>query len=205
MRKALLPILSLTCLTWLCLNVQAQQSNGRSQSPVLPPPVAVDAKQVEQATSVAPANRMNRPCYGDPIIGANPSYQVVKQEPQVGIKIKDYPSPMRGGGTSRAEDVRIHYRVIFQDVKYDVMADGNGIIKSIGTDDESFLTPEGLRIWDGVEKVLKASEGNPVSKSLCSYDYKLKSGWHAVIGIQYILDDGSLTEDAKVTFFYKRD
>jgi hypothetical protein len=211
MKKVFLLIISLICSAYFCMAVDAQQVEPQDQSKqavTLPPPVKIEMEQFEKASSIVPSPTFKHLCYGGHVIGANTSYEVITQEPRTGIKIEGYP-PLKmlgeGGGTGRAERLGIVYRVIFKKVRYDVTVDANRIIKSISTDDEKFITPEGIRVGDALEKVVKASGSKPVNMDMCFYDLKLKSGWHATFGQAEMKDDGSLADEAKVGGFFKRD
>jgi hypothetical protein len=204
MKKVLLPLLSLICSACFCLSVHAQQGVA------LPPPVKISEEQVDKAASLVPSKKFRHICYGDPLERVNTSYEVVAQEPRMGIKIVGYPLPQkigRGIGvySGKPEKQRLAYRIIFEEVKYDVTVDGNDMIKEISTDDAGFVTPEGIRVGDAQGKVVKVSGSKPVNMSMCFYDLKLKSGWHAIFGQADMKEDGSLAEDARVASFFKRD
>jgi hypothetical protein len=147
--------------------------------------------------------KADMPCFGDPVIGGNTDYEVVKQNPKAGIKIEGYPKSLNSGSNpSRLDTV---YRVIFDEVKYIVYVSPEETISTVQTRDANFKTPEGIKIGDPLKKVLDTAKADPVRVAECYYYVSLKSGWKALFGRKFITEDGQLLPEAVVTQFVLRD
>lgn len=86
------------------------------------------------------------------------------------------------------------------------------VITYISTSDLAFVTPEGLRVGDSAEKVLKVSGGEVIKENDYVFYVRLPSGWHAKFeqveydanGKLIVVTNGRLKPDTKVVRFYKK-
>lgn len=207
MKKTFALIFLLSCFTYFCLPTYAQQESQNKTVLPLPTPRKIDPGKIEANPAVLPPLRLiGKPCYGDYTVRANLTYETVKQEPRIGIKVKGYPAyngPVMNIGSTSADGVRDDYRIIFDEVKYVVTINMDDVIRRISTDDPTFKTPEGIVVGDSPEKVLKFSKSKPMNVKPCLYYIELKSGWRALFPQVDLMEDGTLAPEAKVVAFFK--
>lgn len=102
------------------------------------------------------------------------------------------------------------YEVVAGGIEYTVGVDETMRVRYVGTTDDAFRPPEGLKRGDPLAAVLAAAPGETVvHEPGWGYFVLLPSGWYAFI------DDGRpghenlgtrpLAEDARVTMFFLRD
>ena len=182
MKKALLFFSIILCCASALVSGSAQESKGRQKSSEAKP---------------------DMPCLGAPVIGGNADYAEVKQRPEAGVKIEGYPKSLYSGRNPSRLDTA--YRVIFDDVKYTVYVSPEETISTVQTLDSNFKAPEGIKVGDPLQKVLKIAKSDPVRVADCYYYVSLKSGWKAVFSNKFITEDGRLSPDAVVGEFIQRD
>lgn len=97
------------------------------------------------------------------------------------------------------------YRVRYQGVVYDVGTNQEGKIAFISTSESSFVTPEGIRKGDRLEKVRKLTGiKEPASwEPGWSCFIRLRSGWNAAF--DFARDGKCDHGDSRVTWFFQRD
>jgi hypothetical protein len=207
MKKTFALIFLVSCSTYFCLTTYAQQESQNKTPLPLPAPRKIKPGKIEGNPQVLPPLRLiGQPCYGDYTIKANLTYEIVKQEPKIGIKAQGYPAysgQKMNMGTSNPEGFRYDYRIIFDEVRYDVTVNMDHVIRRISTDAQTFKTPEGIAVGDSPSRVLKFSKGKPVNVKPCLYYIELKSGWRALFPQGDIMQDGTLAQDAKVVAFFR--
>jgi hypothetical protein len=210
MKRTFLLVFLISCSTYFCLATYAQQGQQENQNKSalpLPSLPKIDLGKMGINPDVLPRLRLiGKPCYGEYVFRGNASYEIIKQEPKLGIKTKDYPTdiePKGNVGTSSPEGLRTEYRIIFNEIKYDVTVNVRHLIRRISTDDPKFKTPEGIAVGDSPEKVLKFSKSKPANVKPCLYYIELKSGWRALFPQGEVTKDGTLVPEAKVVAFFK--
>ena len=92
--------------------------------------------------------------------------------------------------------------VTYAGIEYTVGVDKEGTIHYVGTSDDAFATPEGLRVGSSLAQVVAAGAWTPHHPERgWGYHTRLPSGWSAYFG-QW--DAKELPSDATVEVFFKR-
>jgi hypothetical protein len=168
--------ITIFCLLCLCSSIYAQDEK-QPGNPQTPPPAI--------------------PVFGDPIV-RKITYEVIKQEPKLGVKISGYPKPT-DSIAGKSDELYSIYHVLFREIKYSVRADSNGRIRYIMTTDDNFETPEGVKEGMTFREVRPLSKGEMIKEDYGFY-LPLNSGWKAAFRTKA---EGELLSNEKVSWLFK--
>lgn len=178
MKESKLIGITIICLLSFCLTIQAQDKTTTGDP---------------KTSTPAETKGINI----DPII-RKITYEAIKQEPKLGVKISGYPKSTDTIAGESNETYFIYY-VLFNDVEYSVHANNKGRIRYIMTNDPRFHTAEGVKEGTIFREVRKLSKGEMVREDYGFY-LSLASGWKAAFRTEA---KGELLNSATVSWLFK--
>ena len=210
MRIKLMPLvvaLSLLCALFAILDPspaagqRRSQSRGKNQKQKKPTPRPTPRQEYETVGFTS----AQEPELGMKLPGKPPRYGRIIMETGT-------PAPNDPGMWISKGDIFIVYDIKWAGIK-GIIGEKDWVINYISTSDPAFVTPEGIKVGDSAEKVLKISKAEVVKANDYVFYIRLPSGWRAEFRLPVEYDangklkavtNGQLSPDTKVIGFDKK-